>query len=211
MLALLAFHWRVPKVAQNNPSCEWDSRRQEWSSGGAPALFLIGVLLLAIFFFAENANRAALSPELGLWILATATPLLVLGIIDMRRGDTLFGTLGMVFGGLLGFGAGVAFLRPVFLPGPLTMDGYWFLGTSFVILLLVPSAVKKSRLFAFGLCDAGIAVLLLGLTLSGFLGQEGWSIEVVGYLALIFCAICFYSATARITNETYGRSILPLR
>ena len=196
---------------QNNPSCEWDSRRQEWSSGGAPALFLIGVLLLAIFFFAESADRAALSPILGLWVLATAPPLLALAMIDMRRGDTLFGTLGMVFGGLLGIGAGLAFLRPVFLPGPLTMDGYWFLGTSFVIILLVPSALKKSRLFAIGLADAGMAVLLLGLTLSGFLDQQNWSIEVVGYLALVFCVICFYSATARITNETYGRTILPLR
>jgi succinate-acetate transporter protein len=91
------------------------------------------------------------------------------------------------------------------------MDGYWFLGTSLVILLLIPSALKKSKLFAFGLVDAGMAVLLLGLTLTGSLGQQGWSIEVVGDLALLFCVICFYSATARITNETYGHSILPLR
>jgi len=198
-------------MAQDNPHCEWDSRRQEWSSGGAPALYLIGVLLLGIYAFATSADQATAAPILGLWIIATAIPLLILGIIDMRRGDTLFGTLGMVFGGLLGFGAGLAFLRPVFLPGPPTMDGYWFMGTSFVIILLIPSALKKSKLFAFGLADAGIAVLLLALTLTGSLGQEGWSIEVVGYLALVFSVICFYSATARITNETYGRSILPLR
>jgi succinate-acetate transporter protein len=198
-------------MTESNYLCEWDSRRQEWSSGGVPALYLIGVLLLSIFFYAIGPNQASLAPELGLWILATAIPLLILGIIDMRRGDTVFGTLGMVFGGLLGLGAGLAFVRPIFLPGPPTMDGYWFLGTSIVILMLIPSAVKKSKLFAFGLIDAGIAVLLLGLTLIGSLGQQGWSIEVVGYLALLFCVICFYSATARITNETYGRSILPLR
>ena len=199
------------EMTQSNPYCEWDSRAHEWSSGGAPALFIIGILLLAFFFFATSANRAALAPSLGLWVLAAAIPLLTLGIIDMRRGDTLFGTLGMVFGGLLGFGGGLAFLRPIFLPGPPTMDGYWFLGTSFVMILLVPPALKKSRLFAVGLADAGIAIILLGLTLGGFLGEQSWSFQAVGYLALVFCAICFYSATARITNETYGRSILPLR
>jgi hypothetical protein len=68
--------------------------------------------LVAIHFllryWGEPSNISA--PELGLWILATATPLLILGVIDMRRGDTLFGTLGMVFGGLLGLGAGLAFV-----------------------------------------------------------------------------------------------------
>lgn len=85
-------------------------------------------------------------------------------IIKIRRGEVLFGTIGMVFRGLSGLGAGLSFLRPLLIPGQSAMDGYWSAGTSVIFFLLMPSMLHLSRLMAVGLAVIGTALLLPGLT-----------------------------------------------
>lgn len=99
---------------------------------------------------ATGDDRAALAPVPGLWVLSVSVALPVLGTIELRRGEMLFGTVGMVFGGLPGFGAGLPFVRGLFLPGTSVMGGYWSLSTSFVFFLLLPAMLKASRPMAGG-------------------------------------------------------------
>ncbi len=79
---------------------------QGWASGGAASLFLVGALHLGIFAFATGQVGPESAPFLGFWILGCAIALLMLAMVDLRRGEALFGTIGMVFGGLLGVGGG---------------------------------------------------------------------------------------------------------
>lgn len=181
-----------------------------WAPGGPATLFILGVLHLGLFFFATSNDQAALAPALGLWILGVSVPLLVLGIIEMRRNEVLFGTMGMVFGGLLGIGAGLSFVRGLIVPGESTMDGYWFAGTSIVFFMLLPSMLRLSRLMSVGLAIIGTALLLLGLGLAGVFGTATLPLTVAGYLALAFSIICYYSAAAQLTNSAYERKVLPL-
>jgi succinate-acetate transporter protein len=180
-----------------------------WAPSGPATLFLLGVLHLGLFFFATTEDRASLAPVLGLWILGISIPLLTLAIIEMRRNEMLFGTMGMVFGGLLGIGGGLSFVRGLILPGQSAMDGYWFIGTSFVFFLLMPSMWKVSKLVALSLVDIGLALLILGLSLAGTLGTEQLPLSVAGWLALLFSLSCYYVATAQVTNAMYGRKVLP--
>lgn len=181
-----------------------------WAPGGPATLFILGVLHLGLFFFATSDNQATLAPALGLWILAISAPLLILGIIEMHRGEVMFGTMGMVFGGLLGLGAGLLFIRGLLIPGESVMDGYWFAGTSIVFFLLIPSMLRLSRLMSAGLTIIGTGLLLLGLSIAGVFGAATLPLTVAGYLALAFSLICYYSAAAQLTNSTYGQKILPL-
>ena len=128
----------------------------------------------------------------------------------MRRNEVLFGTMGMVFGGLLGIGAGLSFVRGMIVPGESVMDGYWFAGTSIVFFLLVPSMLRASRLMSLGLVIIGTGLLLLGLSLAGVFGDATLPSTVAGYLALAFSLICYYSAAAQLTNSSYGRKMLPM-
>jgi succinate-acetate transporter protein len=180
-----------------------------WAPGGPATLFLLGVLHIGLFAFATSGDRSVLAPVLGLWILGVSVPLLILAVIEMRRGELLFGTMGLVFGGLLGLGGGLSFVRGLFLPGPSAMDGYWFLGTSFVFFLLIPSMWRISRLVALSLVDIGLALFILGLSLAGFLGTDQLPLIVAGWLALLFSLSCYYVALAQITNAIYGRKVLP--
>lgn len=180
-----------------------------WAPGGPATLFILGVLHLGLFFFATSDDQATLAPALGLWILTISVPLLVLGIIEMHRGEVMFGTMGMVFGGLLGLGAGLSFMRSLLIPGQSVMDGYWFAGTSVVFFLLIPPMLRLSRLMSVGLAIIGTALFLLGLSLAGVF-STALPLTVAGYLALVFSIICYYSAAAQLTNSSYGRKMLPL-
>jgi hypothetical protein len=172
-------------------------------------LFLLGVLHIGLFAFATNADRGPLTPVLGLWILSISTPIIILAIIELRRGEILFGTMGMVFGGLLGFGAGFSFIRGLFFSGPSVMDGYWFLGTSVIFFLLIPAMLRVSKLMSVMFADIGTALFILGLSLADFLGTAQLPLTISGWLALIFSISCFYMATAQMTNALYGKRIMP--
>ncbi len=127
----------------------------------------------------------------------------------MRRNEVLFGTMGIVFGGLLGLGAGLSFIRGIIVPGESVMDGYWFAGTSIVFFMLIPSMLRLSRLMSAGLAIIGTGLLLLGLSLAGVFGTATVPLIVAGFLALAFSLICYYSAAAQLTNSAYRRKILP--
>jgi succinate-acetate transporter protein len=117
--------------------------------------------------------------------------------------------MGMVFGGLLGFGAGFSFIRGLFLSGPSVMDGYWFLGTSVIFFLLIPAMLRVSKLMSVMFVDIGTALFILGLSLADFLGTDQLPLTISGWLALIFSISCFYMATAQMTNALYGKRIMP--
>jgi hypothetical protein len=182
---------------------------KQWAAGGPATLFLLGVLHIGLFAFATSSDRGPLTPVLGLWILSISTPIIILAIIDLRRGEILFGSMGMVFGGLLGFGAGFSFIRGLFLSGPSVMDGYWFLGTSVIFFLLIPAMLKVSKLMSVMFVDIGTALFILGMSLAGFLGTDQLPLTISGWLALIFSISCFYMATAQMTNALYGKRIMP--
>jgi hypothetical protein len=182
---------------------------KQWAAGGPATLFLLGVLHIGLFAFATSSDRGPLTPVLGLWIISISTPIIILAIIDLRRGEILFGSMGMVFGGLLGFGAGFSFIRGLFLSGPSVMDGYWFLGTSVIFFLLIPAMLRVSKLMSVMFVDIGTALFILGMSLAGFLGTDQLPLTISGWLALIFSISCFYMATAQMTNALYGKRIMP--
>ena len=182
---------------------------KQWASGGPATLFLLGVLHIGLFAFATSSDRGPLAPVLGLWILSVSTPIIILAIIELRRGEILFGSMGMVFGGLLGFGAGFSFIRVLFLSGPSVMDGYWFLGTSVIFFLFIPAMLRVSRLMSVMFVDIGVALFILGLSLADLFGTDQLPLTIAGWLALIFSISCFYVATAQVTNVLYGKRIMP--
>ena len=182
---------------------------QGWASGGSASLYLLGALHLGLFAFATGQVGPQSAPYLGFWILACAIALLALGIIELRRGDALFGTLGVVFGGLLGLGAGISFIRHLWMPGIMAIDGWWFLSAGIILFLLLPSMCKVSRIMFGGIAEIGIALTILGLGMMGVLGSPDIPLKIAGWLALFFAIFCWYVATAQMVNTVHGKRILP--
>jgi succinate-acetate transporter protein len=184
--------------------------QKEWASGGAATLYLLGAIHLGIFAFATGKVSSTAAPFLGFWILGCAVALLLLAMVELRRGEVFTGTIGMVFGGLLGLGSALSFIRSLWTPGILPIDGWWFLSAGIILFLLLPAAWHISKLLFGGLTEIGITLTILGLGMIGVFGAPPTPLKIAGWGAFIFAIFCWYNATAQMVNEVYGRKILPL-
>jgi succinate-acetate transporter protein len=130
--------------------------------------------------------------------------------MDLRRGDVLFGTIGMVFGSLLGLGGALSFIRSIWMPGSFAMDGWWFLSAGVILFLLLPAVKKVSRIMFGGIFEIGVTLTILGLALMGAMGDPVVPLKIAGWLAFVFAIFCWYIATGQMVNTVYGKRILPL-
>ena len=181
-----------------------------WASGGTATLFLLGAIHLGLFAFATGQVPAGSAPFLGFWILGCAMALLLLAMVELRRGEVFTGTIGMVFGGLLGVGAALSFIRSLWTPGIQPIDGWWFLSAGIILFLLLPAAWRISRLLFGGLAEIGITLTILGLGMMGVFGAPETPLKFAGWGALIFAIFCWYNAAAQMINTIYRRKVLPL-
>ena len=186
------------------------SSLQEWASGGMASLYLVGALHVGIFAFATGQVGAESAPLLGFWILGCAIALLMLAMVELRRGEVLFGTIGMVFGGLLGIGGALSFIRSMWIPGILPIDGWWFLSAGIILFLLLPAISKVSWIMFGGITEIGITLTILGLGMMGVFGSPEAPLTIAGWLALLFAIFCWYEATAQLINTVYKKQVLPL-
>jgi succinate-acetate transporter protein len=136
--------------------------------------------------------------------------LLLLAMVELRRGEVFTGTIGMVFGGLLGLGSALSFIRSLWTPGILPIDGWWFLSAGIILFLLLPAAWHMSRLLFSGLAEIGITLTILGLGMIGVFGAPETPLKIAGWGALIFAIFCWYNALAQMVNTVYDRKVLPL-
>jgi succinate-acetate transporter protein len=143
-------------------------------------------------------------------VSSASVALLLLALVELSHGELFTGTIGMVFGGLLGLGAALSFIRSLWTPGILSIDGWWFLSAGIILFLLLPAAWHISRLLFGGLTEIGITLTILGLGMIGVFGAPSTSLKIAGWGALIFAIFCWYSATAQMVNAVYGRKVLPL-
>jgi succinate-acetate transporter protein len=184
--------------------------KKEWASGGTATLYLLGAIHLGLFAFATGQVPPGSAPFLGFWILGCAVALLLLAMVELHRGELFTGTIGMVFGGLLGLGAALSFIRSLWMPGILPIDGWWFLSAGIILFLLLAPAWRISRLLFSGLAEIGVTLTILGLGMMGTFGSPATPLKIAGWGALFFAIFCWYSATAQIVNAVYGRKVLPL-
>ena len=158
-----------------------DSPRNGWASGSIATLYLLGAIHLGLFAFATGQVPSGSAPFLGFWILGCAVALLLLAMVELRRGEVFTGTIGMVFGGLLGLGAALSFIRSLWTPGIMPIDGWWFLSAGIILFLLLPAGWHISRFLFGGLTEIGITLTILGL------GMIEYSVRLRRHLKIAGC------------------------
>ncbi len=186
------------------------SQQKDWAPGGSATLYLVGAIMMGIFAFMTGQVASGTSPILGVWILGVSIPLIILGVIDLRRGDLLFGTIGMVFGALVGLSASLSFIITLWIPGLSPLNGWWLLGTGIIFFLLFPAILKVSKSMSIMFAEEGIAIVVIGLGIIGVFGPPNIALSVGGWLSLFFGFYCWYAATAQLVNTMYKKPILPL-
>ena len=182
---------------------------QEWAPAMIPSLFIIGDITFGLWAFATGRVGLETITVLGEWILALSIPLLMLGMVDMRRGDILGATLNMVFGGILGLGVGFSFMRTLWQsPLAMTLDGHFLFMGAVILLLLVSVAIRFSKLMAIFMAEISIALFCISLATMGVI-PEPVGFMVGGWLAFFFSVFAVYAATANILMFVNKKPVLP--
>ncbi len=206
-----------------------EEKGPQWAMATPAVLYMVGCACIMLFALLYGLVNPGAIPGVAILFIVCGIATLILGTIELRRGDILLGSIDMVFGGLIFLGVGavlgsIAWAMtnlaqtpagaPAAVVGVYTPDlriaAYLAIGIAVALLLFLPNVGKLSwALFLFFIVLAAAAVTLAAGLLDG--ANFGDAImKVSGILFLIFGAFAYYAGTVFITNTVYQAPKLPI-
>ena len=206
-----------------------EEKGPQWAMATPAVLYMVGCACIMLFALLYGLVNPGAIPGVAILFIVCGIATLILGTIELRRGDILLGSVDMVFGGLIFLGVGavlgsIAWAMtnlaqtpagaPAAVVGVYTPDlriaAYLAIGIAVALLLFLPNVGKLSwALFLFFIVLAAAAVTLAAGLLDG--ANFGDAImKVSGILFLIFSAFAYYAGTVFITNTVYQAPKLPI-
>lgn len=193
-----------------------EEKSPQWAMATPAEIYMVGVVCIGIFALLMGWVTDAAVPLLAVFLIAGGIPTMILGAIELRRGDILLGSINMVFGGLIWFGLGFVFAAATWFaliagaPADLRIVGYFAAGISLLFFLFLPNVGKLSwfLFLAFIVLGLGLALLAAGLITETAFGD--FPMNVSGICFLIFAVMVIYLGTAFITNTVYQATKLPI-
>ena len=191
-----------------------EEKSPQWAMATPAVLYMVGVACIGIFALLYGLVNVGAIPIIGVYLIAGGIATMILGTIELRRGDILLGSVDMVFGGLIFLGFGFIFTMvawawanlgaaPAVLQPDLRMAGYLAAGVALLFFLFLPSVGKLawSLFLAFIVLGVGVAFLSWGLLAETAFGD--FPLNVSGILFLVFALYVIYAGTVFITNTVY--------
>jgi hypothetical protein len=188
-----------------------EEKGPQWAMGTPAVVYLVGVACIGIWALLAgiaDVNAGAV-PLVAALLIACGIPTMILGAIELRRGDILFGSINMVFGGLIWFGLGFMFMTAVWqqLAVDMSVIAYfaWGIALLFVLFLYPVSKASKFVMVAFVVLAVGLALLGYdvydgGPHVLGLAAEVPMVLQVSGYCFLVFGLMVIYAGTVFITN-----------
>jgi len=179
------------------------------------ALYITGCICLGIFALLTDQVPGNSIPVLVVWTTAAGIGIIICGILEIVRNNAMLGVLILVSGTLLAWGGGMGFEASRLLPVELwekglQMCGYIWLGIGITMWLLLIVAAKVSWGLFISQFILGAAALLLAWGLISRIGFGDGVVNIAGWILLVYAIYSFYTATAFLTNNIYGRKVLPV-
>ena len=208
-----------------------EEKGPQWAMATPAVLYMVGCACIMLFALLYGLVNPGAIPGVAILFIVCGIATLILGTIELRRGDILLGSIDMVFGGLIFLGVGAVLgsiawamtnlaqtpagtppeVVGVYAPD-LGIAGYLAIGIAVALLLFLPNVGKLSwALFLFFIVLAAAAVTLAAGLLPTPPAAFGDAImKVSGILFLIFGAFAYYAGTVFITNTVYQAPKLPI-
>ncbi|MFD4244778.1 acetate uptake transporter [Streptomyces sp. NPDC058525] len=173
------------------------------------AAFALTTFVLSLFNSGLIANAALSAVVLPLALFYGGIAQFAAGVMEFRRGNTFATTAFVSYGAFwMAFAGYVKFVVPTLPAGQAHIATGWFLVAWFVFTAYMSVAAMKLDL-AHRLLFGVLALTFLFLAL-GDLSQVTALGHVGGYLGLLCAGIAWYISFAVVTEETWGRKVLPL-
>lgn len=195
--------------------------KTNWAMGTPAVLYMVGCACIMLFALLYGLVNPGAIPLVAVVFIVCGIATLILGKVELARGDILLGSIDMVFGGLIFLGVGVVLATvawswanlaaaPAILQPDLRMAAYLSFGIAIALLLFLPNVGKVSwSLFLFFIDLAAFAVVLaIGLLQGANFGDP--IMKLAGILLLLFGLFAYYAGTVFITNTVYQAPKLPI-
>ena len=194
----------------------------EWGDASPASLFSIGAGTTAVWAALTGRAGPDAMPVLVVWLAAVGLIQVITGLVALRRGDSLGGSLNLVFGILFWAApacttALIAF--PIGGPPPqnltLVMNGWVFAFLWLVLTAHIPLMAAQSVLLFVAMLIFSVAVALLAalnlqqpaIQAHGIWPMVGW---LAGWLIGIAGLLMTYMGIALVWLAAFGRLVLPV-
>ncbi|MFI5619978.1 acetate uptake transporter [Streptomyces sp. NPDC051567] len=173
------------------------------------AAFALTTFVLSLFNSGLVSNAALSAVVLPLALFYGGLAQFVAGVLEFRRGNT-FGTTAFVSYGAfwMSFAGYVKFVVPTLPADQAHIATGWFLAAWCLFTTYMFVASLKLDL-AHRLLFGVLALTFLFLALGDFAQNTGL-VHTGGFLGLLCAGIAWYISFAVVTEETWGRKVLPL-
>lgn len=190
---------------------EQEVRQQSWANPLPWVIMSVAVLTASVGSVYAELVPASTTPLLVGILLACSLPQLLGGIILLRRGEILVGSLSGLFGTVITLGAAITLgqLLGAPEPGAITpevMGVFWLV--LFVFAEVIAYGLGRATWFIMlGVGEVGVAFLFLAI--NALTASRGSGL-VAGYLLVVFSVFCIYASSAMVLGEHFQRPMLPL-
>ena len=195
--------------------------KTNWAMGTPAVLYMVGCACIMLFALLYGLVNPGAIPLVAVVFIVCGIATLILGKVELARGDILLGSIDMVFGGLIFLGVGVVLATvawswanlaaaPAILQPDLKMAACLCWGITICLLLFLPNVGKVSwSLFLFFIVLAAFGVVAgMGLWSGANFGDP--IMKLAGILVLLFGLFAYYAGTVFITNTVYQAPKLPI-
>ncbi len=200
--------------------------RAMWGDPSPAGLFAIGAGTTAVWALLTGRVGLQDLPMLTVWLLAVGFVQTLVGLIHLRNGDPVGGSLNLSFG-ILFFGApgltNVAFLwggRPleemgIAHPPDFAINGWVFLLLGVVLASFLPILARHSWLSTLAVAAFVVAIWLLALYYlqpAAAQGKPGWMLVtlIAGWVIGVAGLTMVYLGIAQVLAYGLGRATLPV-
>jgi len=192
---------------------------QMWGDPSSALMFGLATGLTPLGLLIAGRIPAAAGLMIGAWLFGVMLSNIICGLVALRRGDALWGSLALFFGTMLA-GAGVVssllhtgwIMRGMEAQIPLQYEGWAWLSCGIVLFLFLPALAKVSWSIVLSGLAVSLGLLLVGIGYIGGLDSQALvdTMKAGGWLIALYGVYCFYAGFALITNTVYQKGIVPL-
>lgn len=186
---------------------------KEWANPTAAGLVALSVACACFFALLTGRVGASAMPLIGCWLFGGFIIQFIVGLMDLRSGNTAGGNTFLFFSSFFMFASALEMFTKysaITSGAPLDghLDGYVWTVLTIVLWLWTPAFCVKFNLLSIVVILLDIALPFVALTDLGVLDKSfthvaGWSMLASGIVAIYLCS-------AMVVNATFKKKIYPV-
>ncbi len=184
-----------------------------WANPTPAGLVALSVACFCFYALLSGKITSAALPLMGCWLLGGFVVQLIVGLLDLKSGNSTGGNTFLYFSAFFMLVGGMEVLIKFQMaiqdiPLDARVDGWAWLALTFITILWTPAFFKSTLLLTLIMVCLDISLPFIALIDIGILDKSFSNIPAWGLLMAGIIAI--YLSSALVLNTAYGKSVLPI-